>query len=66
MARIVTPCQNVCILVPAIGLCRGCDRRLGEIAGWRAMTDRQRTDVMMNLPQRLTTADRGQVRDTLG
>jgi uncharacterized protein len=66
MAAIVTPCKSVCILAPATDLCRGCGRTLAEIAGWGTMTDRQRTAVMMNLPQRLRGIDNSQVREGVG
>ncbi|MPZ54942.1 MAG: DUF1289 domain-containing protein [Rhizobiales bacterium] len=66
MARIATPCRDICISDPAIDLCLGYGRSFAEIAGWQAMTDRQRTDVMMNLPHRLVTIDDGRVRGDVG
>jgi predicted Fe-S protein YdhL (DUF1289 family) len=65
MTSIATPCRNVCILDPTIGLCRGCGRTLAEIASWQVMTDRQRTEIMMRLPNRLTVIDRGELCEPL-
>jgi predicted Fe-S protein YdhL (DUF1289 family) len=48
-----TPCVNVCLLDEEIGLCVGCGRTMGEIAGWASMTDPERSAVMAALPARL-------------
>ena len=34
------------------GLCLGCYRTLGEIAGWARLTDTQRADLTAALPSR--------------
>jgi uncharacterized protein len=48
-----TPCNKICTIDPACGLCRGCGRTLTEIAQWTALTDVGRARVMAELPQRL-------------
>jgi|SoiMethySBSTD1v2_1073268.scaffolds.fasta_scaffold44256_5 predicted Fe-S protein YdhL (DUF1289 family) len=53
MAAIETPCDKICILDDASGLCRGCGRSLDEIARWTAYSDAERACVMAQLPQRL-------------
>jgi predicted Fe-S protein YdhL (DUF1289 family) len=60
MAAIETPCDKICILDDALGLCRGCGRSLDEIARWTTYSDAERARVMAQLPQRLATvrADR--------
>jgi predicted Fe-S protein YdhL (DUF1289 family) len=47
-----TPCINVCVIDADTGLCAGCGRSIGEIAGWVAMTDVERKLIMRDLPQR--------------
>lgn len=53
MAAIISPCEKICIVDPASGLCRGCGRSLGEIERWTAYSDDERERVMSELPQRL-------------
>jgi hypothetical protein len=53
MTAIESPCEKVCILDDASGLCRGCGRNLDEIARWSAMSEAERTQVMARLPARL-------------
>jgi predicted Fe-S protein YdhL (DUF1289 family) len=53
MAAIETPCIKVCIVDPNSGHCLGCARTLGEIAGWTAYTDGERSRIMAELPQRM-------------
>jgi predicted Fe-S protein YdhL (DUF1289 family) len=50
----LTPCINVCVLDPVSGLCRGCGRKVDEIAAWATMNDDERSRIMAELPQRLT------------
>jgi uncharacterized protein len=52
-ADIVTPCNRVCTLHPALRLCMGCGRSLEEIAGWIGFADEERTSIMTQLPARL-------------
>jgi hypothetical protein len=53
MAAIETPCNKVCAIDPAFGLCIGCGRTAAEIAGWIGFTAAERRTVMALLPQRL-------------
>ena len=53
MAVIETPCDKICILDDASGLCRGCGRSLDEIASWTTYSAAERARVMAHLPQRL-------------
>jgi hypothetical protein len=52
---IVSPCEKICLLDPATGLCRGCGRTLNEIERWTRYADAERARVMAELPQRLAT-----------
>ena len=53
MTAIETPCINVCAIDPASRLCTGCGRTLAEVAGWTAMSPRDRRRIMQDLPGRL-------------
>ena len=52
-ASMISPCEKICVVDPASGLCRGCGRSLAEIGDWTAYSDAQRARVMAELPQRL-------------
>lgn len=49
---IESPCVKVCVIDPASALCRGCGRRLDEIARWSAMSAAERSRIMADLPAR--------------
>jgi predicted Fe-S protein YdhL (DUF1289 family) len=49
-----SPCNNVCRMNPGTGLCEGCLRTLGEIAGWSAMSEPEKRAVLARLPARRT------------
>jgi hypothetical protein len=49
---IESPCNRVCTLDPATGLCLGCGRSLEEIARWTQMTDAERARVVADLGRR--------------
>ena len=53
---IKTPCIQVCAIDDESGLCLGCFRTLGEIAGWSRLTAAERDRVMDEAPAR-----RGQI-----
>lgn len=61
MADIETPCNEVCAIDPAFGLCIGCGRTAAEIAGWIGFTPAERRAIMADLPQRLARMGREQV-----
>ncbi|HEX4159767.1 MAG TPA: DUF1289 domain-containing protein [Rhizomicrobium sp.] len=52
MQTIETPCTKICEIDPAGGLCRGCARRLDEIARWGTMSESERRRIMSELPAR--------------
>ncbi|MGX1196854.1 DUF1289 domain-containing protein [Parvibaculum sp. MBR-TMA-1.3b-4.2] len=54
-APIRTPCISICAVDGRSGLCTGCARTLGEIAGWGGMSDAEREAVLRQLPDRLET-----------
>jgi predicted Fe-S protein YdhL (DUF1289 family) len=58
MAEIETPCNKVCAVDPASGLCIGCGRTVAEIAGWIGFTADERKRIMAGLPKRLATVHR--------
>ena len=60
-ANMVTPCNNVCVVHPAKGLCIGCGRTVDEITRWTTMSDSERGDVMAALPQRLVAMSSGPI-----
>ncbi|MBJ7320167.1 MAG: DUF1289 domain-containing protein [Alphaproteobacteria bacterium] len=47
----------VCAVDGESGLCLGCFRTLGEIAGWRTLSDAERAAVMADLPSRRSRVD---------
>jgi uncharacterized protein len=49
---IESPCNKVCVIDAACGLCIGCGRTLAEISGWITMTADNRRRVMDELPAR--------------
>ncbi len=50
---IETPCQRICVLDEASGLCLGCGRTVAEVAEWLDYTAHKRRRIMQVLPQRL-------------
>ena len=60
---IESPCNKVCVMNEATGLCRGCYRTLDEIACWGAMTDAEREEVLEKLPGRAAQSDPAEVRN---
>jgi hypothetical protein len=56
-ANPLTPCVKVCVVDGESGLCLGCFRTLGEVAGWAALADEERAAIMTALPGR-----RGRIR----
>jgi predicted Fe-S protein YdhL (DUF1289 family) len=53
MAAILSPCEKICIVDPASGLCRGCARNLSEIERWASYSEEERARVISELPGRL-------------
>jgi len=53
MIEVATPCEKVCTLDHARGLCLGCGRSLAEIERWTAFREDERLRIMSELPRRL-------------
>jgi len=53
MADIKSPCNKICAVDPASGLCVGCGRTLAEIEGWIRFSTEERARIMAELPRRL-------------
>jgi uncharacterized protein len=51
--NIETPCNRVCVVHPALGLCIGCGRSLDEIGHWMDFAPAERARIMAQLPARL-------------
>jgi predicted Fe-S protein YdhL (DUF1289 family) len=49
---IESPCNRVCTLDPASGLCLGCGRSLDEIVRWTQMTDAERARLVAEAGRR--------------
>ena len=49
-----SPCNGVCRMDDATGLCTGCGRTLSEIANWGSMNDAERAGIRDLLPERMT------------
>jgi uncharacterized protein len=47
-----SPCVNVCQMDPASGWCRGCARRIDEIAGWGSAAAARQRHILDQLPAR--------------
>jgi len=60
---IESPCNKVCVMNEATGLCRGCYRTLDEIARWGTMSDAQRQEVVEKLAERVNRSGVAQARD---
>ena len=51
-AVVASPCVSVCAIDAPTGLCAGCYRTLGEIAGWIDLSADERRSVLAALPER--------------
>ncbi len=49
---VASPCNSVCTINAASGLCEGCFRTLDEIAGWSVMDDDARRSVLAAIGDR--------------
>lgn len=49
---IPSPCNQICVIDPENGYCRGCWRTLDEIAAWAGADDRWKQTVLDKLRQR--------------
>jgi len=51
-AEVPSPCVSICVIDEPTGLCAGCYRTLGEIAGWIDLSAAERRAVVANLALR--------------
>ncbi|WP_339109438.1 DUF1289 domain-containing protein [Thioclava sp. GXIMD4216] len=56
MARIKSPCRNICTFDPASQTCLDCLRSLDEIARWGTMSHMERQKILKDLPRRRKAA----------
>jgi predicted Fe-S protein YdhL (DUF1289 family) len=61
---IESPCNKVCVINEATGLCRGCCRTLDEIARWGTMSDAEREEVIRKLAERASRTAQAGARRT--
>jgi predicted Fe-S protein YdhL (DUF1289 family) len=61
---IESPCNKVCVMNEATGLCRGCYRTLDEIARWGTMSDAEREEVTRKLAERASRSGAAEARGT--
>ena len=54
-----SPCIRICEIESRAGLCLGCGRTLGEIAGWAGFSDHERDAILTILPQRMERLKNG-------
>lgn len=47
-----SPCNQICVIDPASGYCRGCRRTIDEIAAWGVSDDRWKQVVLERLKSR--------------
>jgi uncharacterized protein len=57
----VSPCIKVCEMDAATGWCRGCARRLDEIAGWGGAPVERQRQILAQLPARRVELQRRSV-----
>ena len=50
--EIDSPCQKICLIHEASGLCIGCHRSRAEIATWSRLSAEDRSAIMADLPGR--------------
>ncbi|MFG6429672.1 DUF1289 domain-containing protein [Roseateles sp. LYH14W] len=55
---VASPCVNVCEMDAASGWCRGCARRLDEIAGWGSAPEGRQRQILTQLPERRAALQR--------
>lgn len=46
-----SPCTGECV-INRDGYCKGCRRRITEIAGWQGLPESQRLRILAELPER--------------
>lgn len=54
--EVQSPCVRICLIDPSSQICVGCGRTGDEIARWSAISDRERAQILEELPARLAKA----------
>lgn len=54
-----SPCMSICRMEASTGLCEGCLRTLGEIAGWADLDTPDRLDIWRRIARRAQSTDPG-------
>ncbi|WP_231471494.1 DUF1289 domain-containing protein [Novosphingobium sp. CECT 9465] len=47
-----SPCNKVCVIHPVTQVCRGCARRLDEIAAWSGASAAEKRAILARIAQR--------------
>ena len=47
-----SPCQSICVMNEASGLCNGCMRTLPEIAAWGSLNDEEKRQIWLQIESR--------------
>ena len=47
-----SPCNDVCVMEPETGLCKGCLRTIDEIVAWPSLTDDEKREVLSRVEER--------------
>jgi len=50
--EIDSPCNNVCVVHPTIGICTGCYRTIDEITRWSKFSAEERAEITQSLADR--------------
>jgi uncharacterized protein len=48
----ISPCVGICLMDPATRLCRGCLRRVEEIAAWYEATAAEKHEILARIAER--------------
>ncbi|WP_082896522.1 DUF1289 domain-containing protein [Parasphingorhabdus sp.] len=48
-----SPCTKICSIDDVTGFCVGCGRNIHEIAQWGVFTSEERSEILVNLPERV-------------
>jgi uncharacterized protein len=61
---IESPCNRVCAIDPASGLCLGCGRTLSEVTHWIGYSHEERSRIMAELPARIAASHQANTNRT--
>ncbi|PYG27532.1 DUF1289 domain-containing protein [Pelagimonas varians] len=59
--EVQSPCINICVVHPDARICTGCLRSIDEITAWSKLSNDERAEIVLALPDRkaLLTKRRG-------